>query len=94
MVRVMIERWLRSGREEHFQAEMRQLRREAVHYDGYITGETLRDRDDHLHWVVLSTWQSFGDWDAWAVSQQREEKLERIAPLLAKPARITILEPA
>jgi quinol monooxygenase YgiN len=94
MIRVMIERWLRPGQEDHFRKAMWELRRGAVHRNGYISGETLRDRDDPLHWVVLSTWLSFADWDAWAVSQERDEGIERIAPLLAKPIRVTILEPA
>jgi quinol monooxygenase YgiN len=94
MVRVMIERWLRPGQEDHFRKTMWELRRDAVRRDGYVSGETLRDHDDPLHWVVLSTWLSFADWDAWSVSQERDETLERIAPLLARPVKITVLEPA
>ena len=94
MVRILIERWLAPGAEERLHAAMRDLRRSAIHVAGYISGETLRDAEDPRHVVVISTWSSRPGWDAWAVSQARQEARTRIAPLLAAPEKVTVLEPA
>lgn len=93
MIRVLIERWLLPETEEAFRAVMRGMRQEALHAAGYISGETLRDVDGARHYVVVSTWRSRADWDAWAVSAAREAVRERIRPMLAQDERTTILEP-
>jgi heme-degrading monooxygenase HmoA len=93
MIRVIIERWLMPGCEDVFLAAMRELRHDAIHAEGYISGETLRDCDDALHWVVISTWRTLPHWSQWAVCRAREEAVERIGSLLARPARVTVLEP-
>jgi heme-degrading monooxygenase HmoA len=94
MVRVLIERWLRPGVEEQVVAALREMRRDAVHAAGYISGETLRDVADPAHYVIVSTWRSRADWDAWAACEARDRARSRIVPLLAKPERVAILEPA
>jgi heme-degrading monooxygenase HmoA len=93
MVRVLIERRLSPGGAESFAKIMREMRRDAVHAPGYISGETLRDVADPHHSVVVSTWRSREDWDAWAVSAPRARARQAIAPLLAEPERVTVLEP-
>jgi heme-degrading monooxygenase HmoA len=94
MVRVLIERWLLPGVEEKLVAALREMRRDAVHAHGYISGETLRDVGDPAHFVIVSTWRSRADWDAWAGCEARKRARTRIAPLLAKPERVAVLEPA
>lgn len=94
MVRVLIERWLLSGMEAQLAAALREMRRDAVHAPGYISGETLRDVSDPGHYVIVSTWRTQADWDAWAECEARQRARGRIAPLLAKPERICVLEPA
>lgn len=93
MIRVLIERWLLPGTEDEFRAVMRGMRQEALHAPGYISGETLRDVDATRHYVVISTWRSRTDWDAWAVSAARDAVRERIRPMLAEEERTTVLEP-
>jgi hypothetical protein len=46
MIRVVIDRWLAEGGDEAIEKIMRDLRREAIHSPGYVTGETLRDIAD------------------------------------------------
>ena len=94
MVRVLIERWLRSGVEGELVAALREMRRDAVHAAGYISGETLRDMTDPTHYVIVSTWRSHADWDRWAGCEARQRVRTRIAPLLAKPEQVAVLEPA
>jgi heme-degrading monooxygenase HmoA len=63
--------------EDSFRAAMREMRWEAVYAPGYIGGETLRDVAAPGHYVVISTWRSQADWDAWAVSAARDTVRDR-----------------
>jgi heme-degrading monooxygenase HmoA len=93
MIRVLIERWVLDGTEEELLAAPRAMRRDAVQTAGYISGETLHDVVDPHHYVILSTWRSRGDWDAWAGCDARKRTRAEIAPLLAAPEKISLLEP-
>ncbi len=93
MIRVLIERWLLRDMDDGFRAVMREMRREALYAPGYIGGETLRDVANPGHYVVISTWRSQADWDAWAVSAARDAVRDRIRPMLAEEERTTVLEP-
>jgi heme-degrading monooxygenase HmoA len=94
MIRVLIERWLAEGSDEAIRKTMRDLRREAIHTPGYVTGETLRDVAEPRHFVIISTWRSRKDWETWASSGIRRGIEERIRAMLAEPEKITICEPA
>jgi heme-degrading monooxygenase HmoA len=93
MVRVLIERWLAKGEEHLLHEAMRELRREALHVPGYVSGETLRDASDPTHYVVISTWRSIKQWQDWADSEMRKKIEERVRPLLMADERFTVLEP-
>ena len=41
--------------------------------DGYISGETLRRRENPEEFLVISTWRSFEDWQNWFNSGKRKE---------------------
>ena len=94
MIRVLIERWLAEGSDEGIRKIMRDLRREAIHTPGYVTGDTLRDAAEPRHFVIISTWRSREDWEAWAASGTRQKIEERIRAMLAEPEKITVCEPA
>jgi heme-degrading monooxygenase HmoA len=58
-----------------------ELRSHAMRQPGYISGETLKCIDRPGEYLVVSTWQSVNDWNAWIHSQERkilEEKVEAI----------------
>jgi heme-degrading monooxygenase HmoA len=93
MIRVVIERWLVGEDDRAIQRTMRDLRRQAIHRPGYVSGETLRDTADPGHLVALSTWRTREEWEEWATSDIRRQIEDQIAPLLAQPERITIFEP-
>ena len=93
MIRVLIERHLVPGMEDRFHEAMREMRREAVHRQGYISGETLEDLDDSRHSVILSTWQSRQDWEAWAVSDARQRVRQTLAAFLVGSETVTLLQP-
>ncbi len=93
MIRVLIDRRLREGADQAYNQAQRELRGGALHCRGYITGETWRDLDDPRHYVVVSTWQSRGEWDEWAAAPERRRVLEKMRPLL-DAERITLFEAA
>lgn len=93
MVRVLIERRVDSEADDVLQKTMRELRREAIHRPGYITGETLRDLDQVGHYWILSTWRTREDWESWHHSPIRERCEQQIDNLLLSPERIRVCEP-
>jgi heme-degrading monooxygenase HmoA len=93
MIRVVIERWLAQGGDETIEKIMRDMRREAIHSRGYVTGETLRDVADSHHFVIISTWRTREDWESWAASGMRQEIEDQIRPLLVEPEKILVCEP-
>ena len=92
MIRVVIERTLSREGDEEIQRAMRDLRREAIHQPGYVSGETLRDAGNPHHFVILSTWRTREEWEAWGKSSRRREIENRIREMLTEPERITVCE--
>ena len=92
MIRVVIERRLAEDGEELIQHTMRDLRREAIHQPGYVSGETLRDTANPNHFLILSTWRTREEWETWADSSRRREIEDRIGQMLTGPERITVFE--
>ena len=93
MIRVIIERWLAEGGETGLERTMRDLRREAIHMPGYVMGESLRDVADPQHFVILSTWRTREEWEAWAASGMRQEIEDQIRLLLTEPEKIIVCAP-
>jgi heme-degrading monooxygenase HmoA len=93
MIRVLIERHVAEEMEESYRRMLHEVRREAVHAEGYISGETLRDSTQKHRYVIISTWRTRRDWDTWAASRERTEAMVRMAPLLAQPESVVVLEP-
>jgi heme-degrading monooxygenase HmoA len=93
MIRVVIERWLADEDDQTIQRTMRDLRREAIHQPGYVSGETLRDAADPRHLLAVSTWRTREEWEAWAASDARRRIEDQIAPLLSEPERVGIFAP-
>jgi heme-degrading monooxygenase HmoA len=92
MIRVVIERKLSHEGDETIQHAMRDLRREAIHQPGYVSGETLRDTANPNHFLILSTWRTREEWKTWADSSRRREIEDRIGQMLTEPERITVFE--
>ncbi len=93
MIRVLLERRVAEGLEAAFDQVLRDVRQGAVHFPGYISGESLRDPANPHHFFVISTWRSKRDWDAWEHSEERERFQVRMTPLLEERERVTVLEP-
>jgi heme-degrading monooxygenase HmoA len=72
-VKILIKRRLPLDRAQDMVAISHQLRILAMHQDGYISGETLRRRENPEEFLVISTWRSFEDWQNWFNSGKRKE---------------------
>lgn len=64
---------------------LRVLRNEAMKQPGYITGETLVDIEDNRNVLVISTWHSVEQLNAWNKSEARAKATQLIDHLLAEP---------
>lgn len=92
MIRVIIERKIKSGKERKAWDLLHDLRSKAMRQTGYVSGETLTGHDDPLLWVVISTWLRAEDWQAWLTSPERKAIESREKALVAAPVKTTILK--
>ena len=92
MIRVVIERRLSQEGDEEIKHAMRDLRREAIHQPGYVSGETLRDTANPHHFLIISTWRTREEWETWANSVRRRESDDQIGKMLTESERVTICE--
>ena len=67
-----------------------QMRALATAQPGYISGETLRNMENSEDNLVISTWQSVDNWNAWLASKQRAEIQEKIDTLLGQKTEYSI----
>ncbi len=91
MLRVFIERHLLDHVEEDYRQVLLEARAEALKIPGYISGETLQDVDDPLHYMVISTWRTRADWNQWLESAGRQRVMNLMAPMLAEDERVTLM---
>jgi heme oxygenase (mycobilin-producing) len=91
MIRVMIERYCKPGKEAQLRDLLKKLRMAAMSQYGYISGETLCELDDPSLFIVVSTWATLDAWRAWQVSQRRLLIEERIDSLITSETRLRIL---
>jgi heme-degrading monooxygenase HmoA len=91
-VKILIQRKVKAGKEAELNAIVRELRSYAMHAEGFISGETLRSIDDPSIHLVISTWQSMDDWNAWHNSPKRKEIQKKINAVLAEPSKKTAFQ--
>ena len=83
MIRVLIERRCKAGKEQALDSLLNDLRAKSLDQPGYISGETLVGISDPTSFLVISTWTRLNAWKAWADSRARLEVANLIAPLLS-----------
>ena len=86
MIKIVIERHIKDV--ESLAPLLRELRAAAMHYPGYITGETLVSTEDKSTVVTISTWQTLEDWQAWETSETRARLYQQIEPLLVEKPKV------
>lgn len=73
LVKVFIKRKIKSGKEMEVFTLLKKLRFQAMNQEGYISGETLVSAGDARTVMVISTWQSMENWDAWRNDEARKK---------------------
>jgi heme-degrading monooxygenase HmoA len=81
-VKILIKRRVPLDKARDMVGLFRQLRMLATSQEGYISGETLRRVDNPEEYLVISTWQSYEDWQNWLKSSQRKELQSKVDILL------------
>ncbi|MCL0072987.1 antibiotic biosynthesis monooxygenase [Dehalococcoidia bacterium] len=66
----------------------RHLRSLAMRQQGYISGETLVSADCDDEHLVISTWHSLSDWQAWENNPERLGIAQQIESLLDEPSTV------
>jgi heme-degrading monooxygenase HmoA len=89
-VRIIIDRKVKKGKESDFAIMLRELRSKAIPSKGYISGETLRAKDDSHNYIVITTWQSVEDWKEWEKHPERKKIQAKIEKLMARPTKTKI----
>jgi heme-degrading monooxygenase HmoA len=93
-VKVLIERWAKTGSEDAVWDLLRSMRAEAVRTRGYIYGETWRSLENPRVFMVLSVWASREHWNVWSESPFRKEQEERMASMLRRPPVVRLFQDA
>ena len=91
-VKILIRRKVKPGKEAELNTIVRELRSHAMHAEGFISGETLRSIDDPSVHLVISTWKSIDDWNAWHNSAKRQELQKKVNEVLAEPSTKTAFQ--
>lgn len=89
-IRVIIERKVKEGRQSEMMNVLRELRTLALPRRGYIAGETLRSKDDPSTYIVISSWESVEDWEAWRNRPERNKIRKKLEQFLVTPEKYSI----
>ncbi len=81
-VKIIIRRIVPEGKTKLLTPLLRKLRALAMNHPGYIYGETLRSMTDPQEFLVISSWQSEKEWEAWLHHPERAEIQEQIDVLI------------
>jgi len=81
-IKVIITRKVTKGKQKDLLPLLVELRSKAMSQKGYISGETLKGISDSDEFMVISTWNSLEDWNAWDNNPAREEIQAKIDAIL------------
>jgi len=81
LVKVIIKRDVSEGKEKKFFSLLNNLRVNALHQDGYISGETLICAENTNKVLVISKWESLEDWNNWKTDIKRVEIDARLSEI-------------
>ncbi|MDP3285197.1 MAG: antibiotic biosynthesis monooxygenase family protein [Desulfobacterales bacterium] len=83
-VKIIIKRIVPEEKVKNLTPLLKQLRALATNQPGYISGETLKRVDNPGEYLVISMWESAGEWDRWILSEERKAVQDKIDILLGK----------
>ena len=91
-IQVIIKRKWQTANPEALFPLLTKLRSLAKKQPGYITGETLRSLDDPEDYMVISQWETEGDWKKWLQSEERRDLQSRVDSLIGERTFYEIFE--
>jgi heme-degrading monooxygenase HmoA len=92
MVRIIIERNILDGKLDDYHALIRQAKNKASNMPGFLSGEIFHVKDHSHQVIVMSCWDSFETWEVWAESEERQDLLDEMRPLLDSDEKIMVLQ--
>lgn len=85
MVKILLERNIKGKHVAEIVRLLRQLRVMAMQQPGYVGGETLHAVDDPTHYLVISSWESLDQWQAWFNNPERQKLQAEVDSYLEAP---------
>lgn len=89
-VRIFIKRTVPEDKARNLIPIFKKIRQQAVHQEGYISGETLRNYNNPEEFLIISSWQSISDWESWLKSEKRQKIQDEIDLLLGGKTRYDV----
>ena len=89
-IKVVINRHFKKGSSQQALERLTELRHQAMHQPGYISGETWVNHYDPGSITVVSTWHTVQDWIRWQESHQRADSEAHLEDLLEEPTKFEI----
>jgi heme-degrading monooxygenase HmoA len=80
---------LKDGADEEWDAAMTERMRAVEDQEGWIGGQLLRPSDEPRARVIVGTWKSRANWEAWHGEEAFRETRERLEGLQTGPAEVT-----
>jgi heme oxygenase (mycobilin-producing) len=91
-VKILIKRKVAPENLVNLSALLKKLRSLTLNQAGYIYGETLRRVDRRDECMVVSTWRSLEDWNAWVNNHDRIAIQNDIDGLLGEKTEYAVYE--
>ncbi len=92
-IQVIIKRKLKIENPEKLIPLLDQLRSRAKEQPGYLSGETLRSRDNPEDYMVVSKWETAADWERWFGNKERRSIQGQIDSLIGERTFYEVFEP-
>lgn len=86
MLTIVTHLTLKEGTEPEWDAAMRERLNAAKERPGWVGGQLLIPLDGMNRRVIIGTWQTRSDWEAWHTDPAFAETRQRLADLEAAPA--------
>ena len=83
-VKIILFRRVPTEKFNDLQSLLMELRSVAEVQKGYISGESLMNKDDPEEYLVISSWTDEGRWNEWFRNPKRIEIQEKIDQLLGR----------
>ena len=91
-VHVIIKRKLIIGKPKQIFPLLSELRSQALQQPGYIDSMTLKNIDNPEEHMIISTWETVEDWNAWYRSKGRRDLQGRVDSLIGERTLYSVYE--